>query len=667
MSKLLNAAVVESGPVLISRSKPVRIASTVVVAVTLLALGLIGSRPKAAVARDDQPSSPKGQPQNATNPPWLASQIRRALTDQHERIINLANQLIQRTDPPEEIGAQLASQPTKIEAAKARLKSAEFAKQAAEFASAEFEKAYFPHAKASAEAEVELARAELDRLRKRVPQAEERRRLIQQAEKGADIDVASLVVAELEEKKAGFQLEQAQAKLRVLLGYTKGVRERELRSQVEKARSDELANRATVALEGSKLTKLQQTIKGRDVPQAAGGKQNIHDRQALAVLDHAIPIEEQLRAKLNELAKPIKAAEGLRHETENLLTRLRATVDQAEIERSAARFDALKGASGSAYVRRGPSAPRRDDESTTAAEGKGPAAASPPAVSPDFRWTLKTQQDRIVSLASRLKNRADLTTDVLADQLDNAEITWKSREANYENAKLTREVAEIAVVEYEEGIFIQDRETLRGERLFALSDRDRKRDRVELAKGLLGGDKRQPKDVPPQNANDPKLVDFVEREKLDLRRAEVGLADVESRLKILEEYTKPKCLCELRCEVEKERADELIKKAEAELGQSTVERLRTTIAARRLPSPERRAREEQDRQMRDSFNCAIAIADQVGTRLAKLGGNVQSDGAAQGQIRELSHELDLLIDHVEQDASAAQFDALKARIHAAAK
>ena len=46
----------------------------------------------------------------------------------------------------------------------------------------------------------------------------------------------------------------------------------------------------------------------------------------------------------------------------------------------------------------------------------------------------------------------ELDSAALWDQLVNQKITLKSAEANYENAKLSRETAEIAVVEYEEGI-----------------------------------------------------------------------------------------------------------------------------------------------------------------------------------------------------------------------
>src|SRR2546421_5309526 len=42
--------------------------------------------------------------------------------------------------------------------------------------------------------------------------------------------------------------------------------------------------------------------------------------------------------------------------------------------------------------------------------------------------------------------------------------------ATYENAKLTREVAEIAVIEYKEGIYRQDTDTIKGEIALAESE-----------------------------------------------------------------------------------------------------------------------------------------------------------------------------------------------------
>ena len=47
------------------------------------------------------------------------------------------------------------------------------------------------------------------------------------------------------------------------------------------------------------------------------------------------------------------------------------------------------------------------------------------------------------------------------DQLINQMITVKSAETNYENAKLAREVAEVAVMEYVDGIYKHERGTLK--------------------------------------------------------------------------------------------------------------------------------------------------------------------------------------------------------------
>ena len=54
----------------------------------------------------------------------------------------------------------------------------------------------------------------------------------------------------------------------------------------------------------------------------------------------------------------------------------------------------------------------------------------------------------------------ELDSAALRDQLVNQRITVKSAEASYENAKLVREVAEIAVIEYAEGIYKQELKSL---------------------------------------------------------------------------------------------------------------------------------------------------------------------------------------------------------------
>ena len=67
-------------------------------------------------------------------------------------------------------------------------------------------------------------------------------------------------------------------------------------------------------------------------------------------------------------------------------------------------------------------------------------------------------------------------------RLANQQIIVVSAQANYLNAKLTREVAEIAVTEYTEGILKSDLETVEGEIALARSDLMREEERLAVAK-----------------------------------------------------------------------------------------------------------------------------------------------------------------------------------------
>ena len=124
------------------------------------------------------------------------------------------------------------------------------------------------------------------------------------------------------------------------------------------------------------------------------------------------------------------------------------------------------------------------------------------------------------------------------DQLANQRITTKSAEANYLNSKLTREVAEIVVREYVEGILVQDEA------------------RRKLRSGLL----RATWDGPATRS----------RSSGD-EKTSTGLASMRSvpawiwkrpraRKKTLVEYTKSRSIKDLEADVAKARVDELVKK-----------------------------------------------------------------------------------------------------------
>jgi RND family efflux transporter MFP subunit len=165
----------------------------------------------------------------------------------------------------------------------------------------------------------------------------------------------------------------------------------------------------------------------------------------------------------------------------------------------------------------------------------------------------------------------ELDSAALKDNLVNQKITTQSAAANHENAKLTREVAEIAVVEYEEGIYVQDVATVEGELKLAMSDLSRAEDRLDWARRMYG-------------------KGYVSKamwvsEELALKKARFAVEQAETKKKVLTQYTKSKTTTELRSEVAKASSDELAKKATWDLETSKEKKLERQIAACTLRAP----------------------------------------------------------------------------------
>jgi HlyD family secretion protein len=165
----------------------------------------------------------------------------------------------------------------------------------------------------------------------------------------------------------------------------------------------------------------------------------------------------------------------------------------------------------------------------------------------------------------------ELDSASLKDQAVNQKITTESAKANLDNARLTREVAQIAVTEYVEGIFIQDQATANGEIKLAESDLSRSEDRLEWATRMF-------------------LKGYVSTaakisEELTLKKARFTLEQAQSKLKVLLDYTKAKTIKELESEVEKAKSDELAKKATWELEVSKEKKLERMIKNCMIEAP----------------------------------------------------------------------------------
>ncbi len=165
----------------------------------------------------------------------------------------------------------------------------------------------------------------------------------------------------------------------------------------------------------------------------------------------------------------------------------------------------------------------------------------------------------------------ELDSAALKDSLVNQKITTESAKANFQNATLTREVAEIAVVEYKDGIFKQDLATVEGEIKLAESDLSRSEDRLDWARRMY----------------DKGYVSLAAKnsEELALKKARFALEQAQSKRKVLLDYTKGKTIKELESDVEKARSDELAKKATWELETGKEKKLERQITACEIRAP----------------------------------------------------------------------------------
>jgi HlyD family secretion protein len=152
---------------------------------------------------------------------------------------------------------------------------------------------------------------------------------------------------------------------------------------------------------------------------------------------------------------------------------------------------------------------------------------------PRFRFTIRRLMI-IVVVASLL-----LTLVVVERNRRLRLIALQRALAVYQNATLVRETTEIAMVEYTQGIYMQDQATVKTEIALAESDLQRARARLDRSRSML----LEPDDEP-------------------LRRSKAALERAKQKLVTLETSTKAKTIKELQSEVDKAKADEEAKKFE---------------------------------------------------------------------------------------------------------
>jgi hypothetical protein len=294
-------------------------------------------------------------------------------------------------------------------------------------------------------------------------------------------------------------------------------------------------------------------------------------------------------------------------------------------------------------------------------DGPGEEATIPAELAPlviPIERRLRGCRERLVGLAGIVvENRSRL--DRLRDEQGNQAITVENCKTNLGNATLAREVAEIAVVEYKEGIFKQDKATAEGEHKRASSDLDRAEEHVTKANERLAKIKEVSKGTTTDLANEYLFEDRVIAAELEKRRARFAIEQAVSKLTILEKYTKPKTVLELESEVERARSAELAKKADFELAQGKLARSKRMTGKKELPVAERK--------MLALLERGVSVDDTIRTKLEELMKKGKPDHELLKNVQELTNQLERVVEHAEAERAASQLEKLKPTIHDAAR
>jgi hypothetical protein len=244
--------------------------------------------------------------------------------------------------------------------AEAAYENAKLAREVAEIAVTEYDQRIFVQAEATAEGEVRLAQNHVSQKSILFDRLKEQLARIRRTSNGSAMDLTiefqcsdRVIDAQRREQKARLEAENAESSLRMLIDYAQPIRLRELRAEVEMARSDELAKRATFEVETAEQERLaaaaaDESQSRRSIGFAGtlgrrfGPSPPSEDDRILALLDNAISVEEQLRAKLNHVKTQENVGLLLQKEIRELTRQLQAIVEEAEAEQSSLQFDHLK-------------------------------------------------------------------------------------------------------------------------------------------------------------------------------------------------------------------------------------------------------------------------------------------------------------------------------------
>ena len=212
----------------------------------------------------------------------------------------------------------------------------------------------------------------------------------------------------------------------------------------------------------------------------------------------------------------------------------------------------------------------------------------------------------------------------------------------------TREVAEIGVVEYERGVFMEDEISIKGDLRLFESDLSRETDNFEFAKTQLAKFREAPTGTIFNLAREFSVEDGMRDAELRQSKARVAVAKAQSKLDVLRKFTKPKCVKELQIEVEKARWDE--RDREAKWQQEKLKLAKLEEAVKKQSSASR-----PGEGMRPLLERAISIAKEIKSKLVLAMKEREPSAAVRNEIIDLTARLQALIAQVPATMAADQW------------
>ena len=183
----------------------------------------------------------------------------------------------------------------------------------------------------------------------------------------------------------------------------------------------------------------------------------------------------------------------------------------------------------------------------------------------------------------------ELDSAALRDQLTNVRIAIETAQADYQTAKLEREVAEMAVTEFTDGTFKHELATVKGEVALAesgIQKAERDLDRARRARERIGEVLAKKEPVAASDIlAELDVDDRVAASERAISRETTALELAKSKQEVLEKFTRNKTLKSLSLEVERKRPDEIAKRNRWGLEESKARKLERQIAACKITAP----------------------------------------------------------------------------------